>query len=72
MTEPVSNETTRKVLRKVLEWIRNVEDGEEGVDYLNGQSDKYPGDGWRDLRRLGREIDRVLKSPLPTREPEGR
>jgi mannose/cellobiose epimerase-like protein (N-acyl-D-glucosamine 2-epimerase family) len=41
--------------------LKRVDDGEEGVDYLNGQSRKYRGDGWNAMTRARRKLDAALK-----------
>ncbi len=48
------------VLAKFLKWADQVQDGKEGVNYLNGDSNKYRGDGWKKLDRLRRESRKAL------------
>lgn len=46
---PLTGKKLVEALRWAEGWFARVSDGEEGVNYLNGDSDKYPGDGWTDM-----------------------
>lgn len=51
----------RDLLIRCENWFRAALDGREGVDWLNGQSDKYPGDGWKHGEKLLADLRRELK-----------
>ena len=59
-----SNEQKIEELTKALEaasaWFAKIHDDNEGVNYLNGDSDKYEGDGWEDAEAVAKQIDATL------------
>lgn len=54
----------RDILKDLVEWFDKVEDEADDVAYLNGDSDKYPGDGWADIDRIA-ERARAVLAALP-------
>lgn len=54
----------RELLRQFIEWADKVTDGEDGVDYLNGDSKKYPTeegqDAWDDLEKIANEAHALI------------
>lgn len=40
----------------IVQWYDRCADGEDGDDYLNGDSNKYPGNGWDDLEAVVKKI----------------
>lgn len=51
MTSAPSPNPLRKALADFVAWAKKTE-GKDGVDYLNGDSDVIPGNGWDDLDAL--------------------
>ncbi len=54
-----------EALSALIEWHDRVEDGNDGVHYLNGDSDKYPGDGWSHVTEIA-ERARALIARIET------
>lgn len=49
-------------LEAMRDWIAKVSDEDDDCGYLNGDSDKYPGDAWEDLEKIDVQIRTILKS----------
>lgn len=68
-----TNAELRYALYRCENWFKAAADGEDGVDWLNGQSEKYHGDAWRHAARLQRDIHKLLTGkPARARKPKGR
>ncbi len=48
-----ANVAMREALSEFLAWFDRQNDGMEGIHYLNGDSDKYAGNGHDDLKKVG-------------------
>lgn len=44
-----------------LVWFDKVNDEDDDCGYLNGCSDKYPGDGWDDLEKIANDLRAAIK-----------
>lgn len=59
-------DSAEAVLRAFVEWFEKVDDdtleddSPAGTNYLNGDSDKYPGDAWDDFERIVERAKRLL------------
>lgn len=54
-------DTSWQLLRDVRGWFDRVSDGKEGVNYLNGDSDKYRGDAWVHAEQLRRRLKSYIE-----------
>lgn len=56
----------RNLLKEVLAWISKCQDREydgdspAGINYQNGDGDKYKGDAWTDIEKLRKRIKKVV------------
>jgi len=49
-------------VQALIAWCEKINDAEDGDDYLNGDSAKYPGNGWDDLDDILEAADAALAS----------
>ncbi len=42
------------------DWFKAALDGADGVDWMNGDSDKYVGDAWTEARKIYKRLKKLL------------
>lgn len=42
------------------DWFKAIFDGEHGVNWLNGDSDRYAGNGWDEAKRRLKALNKLL------------
>lgn len=53
-------DTSWQLLRDMRGWLDKVMDYPHGAAYLNGDGDKYPGDGWQHAEHLHKRLTKYL------------
>jgi hypothetical protein len=50
----------KELLTQCADWFHAAMDGQEGLDWQNGESDKYAGDAWDEAEELRKRIAKII------------